>query len=121
MSATARLIVMMEPEDKKKLVAIAKAQKLSVAKLARQRLVAPGDPSERAFLEAVVDLGEKAKRIFAQVDEREARESAAQATQPAREGAIRERVEAAFRAARARRPLEGEGTESATTRARPRP
>lgn len=105
MPATARLIVMMDPDDKRKLVASAKAQKVSVAKLARERLIGSADPDERLFLETVVELGQKAQRIFAEADARQAREAVARAEQPAREAAIRAKVEAAFAATRAQKKL----------------
>lgn len=102
MPATSRLIVMMEPEDKERLVAVARERNVSVAKLARERLVATTSPDEEMFLEAVVELGRRARRIFADVDAREAREAEARAAQPDREAAIRTRVEVAFEAARVR-------------------
>ncbi len=100
MPVTVRLIVMMDPDDKRKLVASAKARKISVAKLARERLMGSAEPDERLFLEAIVDLGQKAQRIFADADARQAREAAARAEQPAHDAAIRAKVEAAFEAMR---------------------
>lgn len=57
MPATARLIVMLEEEQKAALEAEARAAAVSTAELVRRRLFAPLQPEEDAFLRALADVG----------------------------------------------------------------
>jgi hypothetical protein len=56
MAATARLIVMMEPDEKAALEAEAEAAKVSTAEFVRRRLFGREEPEERAFLEMLAEL-----------------------------------------------------------------
>jgi hypothetical protein len=56
MPATARLIVMMEQEEKSALEAQAEAAKVSTAEFVRRRLFGRGAPEEGAFLQMLAEL-----------------------------------------------------------------
>lgn len=56
MAATARLIVMMGPDEKAALEAQAEAAKVSTAEFVRRRLFAREEPEERGFLQMLAEL-----------------------------------------------------------------
>lgn len=56
MPATARLIVMMEPDEKTALEAQAEVAKVSTAEFVRRRLFGRGDHEERAFMDMLAEL-----------------------------------------------------------------
>ena len=56
MAATARLIVMMEQEEKAALEAQAEAAQVSTAEFVRRRLFGRGQPEEHTFLEMLAEL-----------------------------------------------------------------
>lgn len=56
MAATARLIVMMEEEEKAALETQARAAKVSTAEFVRRRLFGRGEPEEDALLHILADL-----------------------------------------------------------------
>ncbi len=68
MAATARLIVMMDPAQKRNLEKRAKAADLPVAELVRQRLTDAPTPDEAAFFAALVELGQRIDQINANID-----------------------------------------------------
>jgi Mobilization protein NikA len=56
MAATARLIVMMEQDEKAALETQAEAANVSTAEFVRRRLFGRGEPEEHAFLEMLAEL-----------------------------------------------------------------
>jgi hypothetical protein len=56
MAATARLIVMMEQDEKAALEAQAEAARVSTAEFVRRRLFGRGQPEENTFLEMLAEL-----------------------------------------------------------------
>ncbi|MPY87464.1 MAG: hypothetical protein GEU99_06045 [Luteitalea sp.] len=56
MAATARLIVMMEEDEKATLEARAQAAKISTAEFVRRRLFGRGEPEEEALLQVLAEL-----------------------------------------------------------------
>jgi hypothetical protein len=56
MAATARLIVMMEQDEKAALEAQAEAAQVSTAEFVRRRLFGRGQPEEDAFLEMLAEM-----------------------------------------------------------------
>ena len=56
MAATARLIVMMEQDEKAALEAQAEAAQVSTAEFVRRRLFGRGQPEENTFLEMLAEL-----------------------------------------------------------------
>lgn len=56
MTATARLIVMMEPDEKAALEAEADVANVSTAEFVRRRLLGRGEPEEQAFLQTLAAL-----------------------------------------------------------------
>ena len=71
MPASARLVVLVDPRAKRKLEAEAKEAKVSVGEIARRRI--SGDPNrdEQVFMEALVDLGQRAEIAVKASDARE--------------------------------------------------
>lgn len=74
MAASARLVVLIDPEQKRKLEAAAKDENVSVAEIARRRISGEGDANEQAFMEALVDLGQRAEDASRRFDARLARD-----------------------------------------------
>lgn len=103
MAATARLIVMMEQDEKAALEAQAEAAKVSTAEFVRRRLFGRGEPEERAFLEMLAELKPLVRNACKTIDAnlaeiRALRESAdrrdAEATRHARGELTREELAA---------------------------
>jgi hypothetical protein len=68
MSATARLIVMMEPKQKAEIEARAKRADVSAAEFARRQIFQSGDPEERAFFEALAALKPQVSHAAATIE-----------------------------------------------------
>lgn len=75
MAATARLVVMLEPDDKRKLEADANDAKVSVAELVRRRVRGTSAGDEQAFMEALVDLGTRVDELTHRMGMREKRDA----------------------------------------------
>jgi len=91
-ATTAKLSVLVAPEVKRRLEAEARARKTTVGDLVRRRLDGEPEGEERLFMEALIDLGRRAKAVIAAVDATRAeleRDGAAWAT---REAEIRKRT-----------------------------
>ena len=73
MAASARLVVLVDPKEKRKLEAEAKEAKVSVGEIARRRISGYPNRDEQAFMEALVDLGRQAEDAVKRFDEREQR------------------------------------------------
>jgi hypothetical protein len=68
MPATARLIVMMEPDEKAAVEAQAEAARVSTAEFVRRRLLGRGEPEEQAFLEMLAELKPLVRKACAAID-----------------------------------------------------
>jgi hypothetical protein len=64
MSATARLVVMMDPKQKQELEKRAKAANVSLAEVVRRRLSGKSEPEEAAFFSALAELRPVAQRAL---------------------------------------------------------
>jgi Mobilization protein NikA len=68
MAATARLIVMMEKDEKAALEAQAEAAQVSTAEFVRRRLFGRGEREEEAFIEMLADLKPLVQRAARTID-----------------------------------------------------
>lgn len=68
MAATARLIVMLEADEKAALEARAQAAKVSTAEFVRRRLFGRGEPEEEAFLQVLADLKPLVRKACKTID-----------------------------------------------------
>lgn len=68
MAATARLIVMMEQDEKAALDAQAEAAKVSTAEFVRRRLFGREEPEERAFLQMLAELKPLVRKACKTID-----------------------------------------------------
>lgn len=93
-ATTAKLSVLVTPATKRKLESEARARKVTVGELVRQRLSGEPDGDERAFLDALVDLGKRAESVIAKLDVEYQAEQDARSQWPAREAEIRKRTRA---------------------------
>ncbi|QAU22830.1 hypothetical protein EO087_01545 [Dyella sp. M7H15-1] len=64
----AKLTVLVKPDVKRRLEAEALAKKTTVGDLVRRRLDDDLNGEERLFLDALVDLGQRAKSVIAELD-----------------------------------------------------
>jgi hypothetical protein len=87
---------LIDPKDKQRLRAVAQKAGVSMSEFVRRRLMERPTPDERAWLDAVIALGEKAERAFAAADVRMKEEAAAEAAHQRRLRKVREQVMAAF-------------------------
>ncbi len=69
MPATARLIVMVEKDEKAALEARAKAANLSTAELVRRHLFGRTDPEEEAFLQVLAELKPMVRKACRTIDQ----------------------------------------------------
>jgi hypothetical protein len=68
MAATARLIVMMERDEKASLEAQAETAEVSTAEFVRRRLFRRGEPEEETFLELLADLKPRIRNAAKTID-----------------------------------------------------
>lgn len=73
MAASARLVVLIDPKEKRKLEADAREANVSVAEIARRRISGERNANEKAFMESLVDLGQRAERAASRFDARQLR------------------------------------------------
>lgn len=95
-ATTAKLSVLVTPATKRKLESEARARKVTVGELVRQRLSGEPDGDEQAFLEALVDLGKRAESVIAKLDAANQAEQDERRRWPAREADIRKQTRAAL-------------------------
>ena len=93
-ATTAKLSVLVTPATKRKLESEARAKKVTVGELVRQRLSGEPDGDEQAFLDALVDLGKRAKSVIAKLDADYQVEQDARSRWPEREAEIRKHTRA---------------------------
>lgn len=68
MNTMARLVVLMDPEDKRELEERARQGNVSLAEVVRRRLSSEPDPDEAAFFEALSELGQSARQATAAIE-----------------------------------------------------
>lgn len=68
MAATARLIVMMERDEKAALEAQAETAEVSTAEFVRRRLFSRGEPEEETFLELLAELKPRIRNAAKTID-----------------------------------------------------
>lgn len=91
-ATTAKLSVLVTPATKRELEAEARAKRVTVGELVRQRISGEPGGDEQAFFEALAALGKRAKSIIDKMDTRYAATQAERARWPEREAEIRQRV-----------------------------
>lgn len=99
MAVTERIVVLIEPAEKKALEASAKAAKVSLGEVVRRRLASPAREDEAAFFEALKELGAKALQAGAQIDANLERGRQLRAEAEARDAQVREAALAQLRVA----------------------
>ena len=88
-ATTARLSIMVTPAVKRRLEAEAQAKKTTVGDLVRRRLDGEPNGEEQLFMDALADLGQRAKSVTAELNATRAALEHDNATWAAREVEIR--------------------------------
>lgn len=124
MPATARLIVMMEGEEKAALEAQAEAASISTAEFVRRRLFGRGVPEERAFLDMLAALEPLVRKACGTIDSNLAEIRSLRRSADARDGQVAARARSELKASEltavAQRMASSRAPRSARRRA-PRP
>lgn len=100
-ATTAKLSIMVTPDVKRRLQTEAKAKKMTVGELVRRRLDGEYDSEERLFMDALADIGQRAKTVIADMQVEHANLAREKAAWPARERQLRKQALASLTPAEA--------------------